>query len=67
MTKKATTDRARERVARAAAAAVGNNPAGGYDEEAQIQAELLRVRSLNVMSIAEYHSASLMGVFPFYH
>jgi hypothetical protein len=30
-TKKATTDRARQRVAREAAVAAGNNPAGGYD------------------------------------
>jgi hypothetical protein len=35
-TKKATSDRARERVAREAAATTGNNLAGGYDEEAQI-------------------------------
>ena len=33
----------------------------------QYKAELLRVRGLNVMSIAEYNSASQMGVFPFYH
>jgi hypothetical protein len=36
-TKKATTERARQRVAREDAAAAGNSPAGGYDEEAQIQ------------------------------
>jgi hypothetical protein len=36
-TKKVTTERARQRVAREAATAAGNNPAGGYDEEAQIQ------------------------------
>jgi hypothetical protein len=36
-TKKATSDRARERVAWEAAVAAGNNPAGGYDEEAQLQ------------------------------
>jgi hypothetical protein len=38
MTKKSTSDRAQERLARQAAAALGNKPAGGYDdEEAQIQ------------------------------
>jgi protocatechuate 3,4-dioxygenase beta subunit len=36
-TKKATTEQARQRVAREEAATAGNNPAGGYDEEAQIQ------------------------------
>jgi hypothetical protein len=36
-TKKATTERARQRVAREDAAAAGNSPVGGYDEEAQIQ------------------------------
>jgi hypothetical protein len=36
-TKKATTERARQRVAREAAAATGNNPVGGYDKEAQNQ------------------------------
>jgi hypothetical protein len=36
-TKKATTDRARQRVAREAASAAGNSPAGGYDEGARIQ------------------------------
>jgi hypothetical protein len=36
-TKKTTTDRARQRVAREAAAAASNSPAGGYDEEARIQ------------------------------
>jgi protocatechuate 3,4-dioxygenase beta subunit len=36
-TKKATTEWARQRVAREKAATAGNNPAGGYDEEAQIQ------------------------------
>jgi hypothetical protein len=36
-TKKATSERARQRVAREDAAAAGNSPAGGYDEEAQIQ------------------------------
>jgi hypothetical protein len=35
-TKKATSERARQRVAREEAAAVGNNPAGGYDEDAEI-------------------------------
>jgi hypothetical protein len=34
--KKATTERARQRVAREDAAVAGNSPAGGYDEEAQI-------------------------------
>jgi hypothetical protein len=29
--------------------------------------ELLRTRGLNVMSIAEYHSATQMEIFPFYH
>jgi hypothetical protein len=33
----------------------------------QYKAELRRTRGLNVMSFAEYHSASQMGVFPFYH
>jgi hypothetical protein len=33
----------------------------------QYKGELLRVRGLNVMSIAEYQSAFQMGVFPFYH
>jgi hypothetical protein len=36
-TKKATTERARQRLALEDAAAAGNSPAGGYDEEAQIQ------------------------------
>jgi hypothetical protein len=36
-TKKATTERARQRVAREDAAAAGNSPVAGYDEEAQIQ------------------------------
>jgi hypothetical protein len=36
-TKKETTDRARERLAQEVAAAAGNNPTGGYDEEAQIK------------------------------
>jgi hypothetical protein len=35
-TKKATNERARQRLAREDAAAAGNSPAGGYDEEAQI-------------------------------
>jgi hypothetical protein len=33
----------------------------------QYKGELLRTRGLNVMSIAEYHSATQMGIFPFYH
>jgi hypothetical protein len=33
----------------------------------QYKGELLRVRGMNVMSIAEYQSAFQMGVFPFYH
>jgi hypothetical protein len=33
----------------------------------QYKVELLRVKGLNVMSIAEYRSASQMGVFHFYH
>jgi hypothetical protein len=33
----------------------------------QYKGELLRMRGLNVMSIAEYHSATQMGIFPFYH
>jgi hypothetical protein len=36
-TKKATNERARQRLAREDAAAAGNSPAAGYDEEAQIQ------------------------------
>jgi hypothetical protein len=36
-TKKATTERARQRVAWEDAIAVGNSTAGGYNEEAQIQ------------------------------
>jgi hypothetical protein len=33
----------------------------------QYMGELLRTRGLNVISIAEYHSATQMGIFPFYH
>jgi hypothetical protein len=44
MTKKATSDRARERLAREAAAATGNNPAGGYDEE---EAQILHAINLS--------------------
>jgi hypothetical protein len=33
----------------------------------QYKGVLLRMRGLNVMSITEYHSATQMGIFPFYH
>jgi hypothetical protein len=33
----------------------------------QYKGELLRTRALNVMSIAEYHSAAQLEIFPFYH
>jgi hypothetical protein len=33
----------------------------------QYKGELLRTRGLNVMSITEYHSATQLGIFHFYH